>query len=323
MNNTYRIIAVMIILIISIQLCGFATIKPDIAIDTEKHHVYKHITAEDLLSELSADKKNAQNKYKNQYILLSGLFESADSNGNSFSIINSKYESINCVFEKKLNIDTSDYSFMDKVAVYGKCTFSFGKIKFTDVKKIMTAPVVRSTEVFYTLDETSFEKSTSLERTLNEGKVKYYIPSKWKDIEVNISEQGIGSIEGYQYVLNNTPGSSDAVPESFFICYFDKKLLKESADIKNTDSVEKAIIENIDGSVGKFPSYKVNTYYGVNYQYYLGKYTDAMETGKGYHTEYVFQSDGDRGIIMYLYLYRDAKHISDVMITTRLLEIME
>lgn len=316
----YKLLALLLVPLFVAGLCGFAFSKPEIAVDTERDHVYLHITVESLLAEFSTNSKNAQEKYKGQYLLVSGLFESENKKTGGFSIINSNYDSIDCTFIKNLNLDVSNHSFKDKVAVYGKCTYSFGKLKLVDVEKIIVAPAVRTSETYFTLDGTSLDKSAALERTLNDGKVKFYIPEKWKDIEVNISEEGIGSMDGYQYVLNKTRGSSDTEPESLFICYLESDKLRYVSDMKNTDGVEKAIIENIEGSVGTFPAYKTTTSYGAKYQYYLGKFNDETEVGKGYRTEYIFQADGDRGIIMFLYLYREEKHLSDVLIAARMLE---
>lgn len=326
MHKKYlKIIALFLILLFSFQLCGFSLFNStEVAVDTEKNYVYQHISAETLLSEIKSDKKNAKEKYNNSFILLSGMFESADTGSGKLSIINSEYESINCIFDKEQSIDTSDFRFKDRVAVFGKCSFWFDEVRLVEVKKVIFAPVISSSEVYYTLDGISFDKSSSVQRTLNNGKVKFYIPSRWKSIENNISEMELGNIEGYQYVLNKTPDSSDAVPESLFVCYFDKdKLLKEPADIKYTDKVEKAIVENIEGRTDNFSSKSVKTYYGANYHYYHGKFSDDFDMGKGYRTEYIFQPDGDRGLILFLYLYTNTNHISDVMITTRLLEVEE
>ena len=49
---------------------------------------------------------------------------------------------------------------------------------------------------------------------LDNGRVEYYIPSFWEEIQHNISQENLGSIEGYQYVLNQMPGSQDTTPSS-------------------------------------------------------------------------------------------------------------
>ena len=183
-------------------------------------------------------------------------------------------------------------------------------------------PVVRSSEIYFTLDGSSFDKAGASERKLKNGRVKYYIPGDWIKIEADIKATELGIIEGYQYVLNKMPGNISDVPESLFVCYFDKNLLKNTSDIKNTEQVEKAIIQNInpDEKIGQFPSANVNTYYGAKYQYYSGKYQRGV--GQAYRTEYVFQADGEKGIVMFLYLYpNDNKYLSDVLFTTRFTEI--
>lgn len=316
-NRKCKLLLVLIALIMTVQLCGFSFVQPNIAIDTDKYPVYTYVTADDLINELNRDK--SLSKYKDKYIVLSGMFENRSKDG--INVINSESVTIPCSYKKDAGISSDGFSFKDKIAVWGKCTVTFGKLKLTEVKKIVKDPAVRSSETYYTLNGSFLEKSRALERTLNGGTVKYYIPSGWKAVERNIKGQDLGKIDGYQYVLNNLPGNNSGVPESLFVCYFDKSLLLNSSDMTRTNQVEKAIIKNIEGSVGTFPIYKKTTYYGAKYQYYHGVYNDPLM--EKYSTEYVFQADGDRGIVMYLYLYREteANHLSDVMLITRLLEI--
>jgi len=97
--------------------------------------------------------------------------------------------------------------------------------------------------------------------------------------------------------------------------------LREVTDIDRLDDVEKLMIQNIENknSISGFPLKKVKTYYNANYQYYRGNF--KTELGTGYRTEYIFQKAGETGILMYLYLYKEEKNISDIMLITRLLEI--
>ena len=108
-----------------------------------------------------------------------------------------------------------------------------------------------------------------------------------------------------------------------FICYFDNKtqLSDYLNDSDEIELIEKAIVENILGSVGTFPSKEVKTYYGSKYTYYIGSFKSAFDTGSGYHTEFIFQEDGEDGIVVMLYVYKETTHISDVLFVSRFLEI--
>ena len=154
--------------------------------------------------------------------------------------------------------------------------------------------------------------------------LEFYVPSSWvnQDVQCDILYEKIGTMEGYQYVLNKL-GAGDAEPESFFVAYFNnqKQLSDYLNDSDETKLIEKAIVENILGSVGNFPSKEVDTYYGSEYVYYIGSYKTIFDTGTGYHTEFIFQVDGEDGIVVMLYVYKEPKHLSDVLFVSRFLEI--
>ena len=316
-----RVIALLFIMLICTQLCGFSLSNKKVIIDTEKKPVYEYITADTFLNSIDISEDTAKKKYDDHYLLISGMFESHNASKKSFTIMSRDFRSITCEYDKSFKETLNNYIYKDSIAVYGKCDVSFGKFKINEVKKVIAYQNAKSSEQYYTLDGTFLDKSTASERTLNNNRIKYYIPSSWKSVEKSIREEERGSIEGYQYVLNRLSDSNRSDAESLFVCYFDKKLLKVPDEIKKTEDIEKMIVNNIEGKVDGFPSKEADTYYGSEYQYYLGKYTDLMDVGKGYHTEYVFQKDGNNGIIMYLYLYREPTHISDIMLITRLLEI--
>ncbi|MDO5150727.1 MAG: hypothetical protein Q4D76_15260, partial [Oscillospiraceae bacterium] len=235
--------------------------------------------------------------------------------------VNDLDDDIVCSYDKKTALDLSVFKTNERIAVYGKCEYSFKKYKIENVDKVIKPYSVKSSEQYYTLDGTTLDKTTSIRKSLNNNRIHYYIPNNWKNIEYNIIEKDLGNIEGYQYALNQIPESKDSEPESLFVCYFDSNKLKDPNDMKKKENVEKAIIENIEGSVGTFPKEKVKTYYGPTYKYYTGKFTDIYSGSKGYHVEYIFQEVEDRGIVMYVYFYREKRHLSDVMLVTRLLEV--
>ena len=179
--------------------------------------------------------------------------------------------------------------------------------------------------MYYLSDGSSIDKNRMTARTLRNGSVSFRIPAAWKGVEHSIKDEELGTIEGYQYVLNQLPGNTDTVPESFFVCYFDNEnKLANTDDRKETKLIEKAVINNIsgEGNADSFRYRDVTTYYGAKYDYYVGSYTDAAAVvNNGYHVEYIFQRNGDDGLVMYMYVYKNAKHLSDVMLVTRFLEI--
>lgn len=325
--NTYikKSLCIVITMILCLQLCAFILPDPGFAIDTEKNHVYSYLTLKELLEAFDRNEIAAQDKYNDQYFLLTGEFEQLKPNDNGFTLMigNGNFRSIICQIKKGTNINAEAYSFQDQAAVYGKCSISavFHTIRFTDVEKIGPVPSVRSADCYFTLDNTSLDRSAALQRSLNDGKIKYYIPSYWENIEADIRESDLGSIEGYQYVLNDTQGSKNSVPESLFVCYFSKDQLVDRQEIEftNRKKIEKLIINNINGNSNAITSGFRTTYYGAAYDYFLCRYTDPFNFD-GYRTEYVFQTYKNEGLIMYMYLYREPKHLSDVMLVTRLLE---
>ena len=144
-----------------------------------------------------------------------------------------------------------------------------------------------------------------------------------ENVQFNIIDEKLGTMEGYQYRLNRLD-ANDSVPESLFICYFDNQiqLADYLNDAEKTELIEKAIVYNIIAKENFISSKKgVNTYYGSEYDYYLGSYKTAFDIGTGYHTEFVFQADGDDGIVVMIYVYKETKHLSDVLFVSRFLKI--
>lgn len=321
-----RILSISLIACITTILYGFSFSKKAVSVDTEKNRVYQYITVDSILDAFSRDTKTAREEYEGNYYLMSGKIKEISKKGDSVSIYSSSSDNTmkcNCT-DKNVRNDILKFEVGDSVAVYGKLTVDvFDKEQHIQIEKIIKNPSsIKSDETFFLLNGDKFDAADTLERTLGNGRVKYLIPTNWSEIEVNIAENDLGSIEGYQYVLNKMPGNTNAVPEYVFITYFDKKLLKEASDIKKVDGVEKIIVENIEGNVDKFSSKKVHTYYDAEYQYYLGKYTDQLDAGKGYRTEYIFQEDEDKGIVLIVYVYRDNNYLSDVIFVSRFLKLI-
>ena len=311
-----------------LTLCGagwFGDTK--VAIDTEANKVYQYVSASDLIIDFIKDEKAATKEYDKDYVLLTGKVKSVGKDGKNLEVYGKANTqlAVLCTYDKALKTMASAYKVGDSIALYGQIKVgTIDKQIHMKVEKICVAPTdVTSEDMYYLLDGTSYNKADAQKVLLDNGRVEYYIPSFWEEIQHNISQENLGSIEGYQYVLNQMAGSQDTTPESLFVCYFDNRtqLADYLNDSDETELIEKAIVENILGKVGRFPSKEVKTYYGSEYTYYSGAFKNAFETGAGYHTEFLFQADGDEGVVLVLYVYKDTKHISDVLFLTRFLEV--
>lgn len=313
-----------------LALCGanwFDSAK--VTIDTENNRVYQYHTTDDIVAEFAADVNAAKEKYQDEYVLLSGRIAKIGKDGKNMEVcgLSGTTENIECSYDKSLRTSVLGYKVTDRVALYGKLSVGlFDKEVRFNVEKIAEVPAaIKSDEVYFLLDGTFFDKADAEKVTLDEGHIAYYIPRIWTGNEVqhNIVEEELGIIEGYQYVLNKIPGTSDSIPESLFVCYFDNRelLADYQNDSDETELIEKAIIANILGEVKNFPTKEVKTYYDAEYTYYSGVFKNALETGTGYHSEFIFQKDGRDGIIMFLYVYKDTKHLSDVLFLSRFLKI--
>lgn len=311
------------VLIIStnIVFCGAGFLKKaDIEIDTKKSKVYKIYSIEDVLAGGAEDNYNL--------CCVSGTVAEIGKNNKKMSI---KSESSG----KVIALDTSSVvsavgtlSMSDSITVYGTAE----KGMFEKENHINVSSISKKTEMFsagniYCLaNDKTINKSDMVERTLNDGKIKYYVPKYWTDekVEISVQDNDLGYAEGYQYVLNKIPGATDNEPESFFVCYFKYDgNLQKSTSRSSVKPIEKAIAENIeDKEILKFPTWEEKkTYYGSKYQYYLGNYNDPVRANEAYYTEYVFEQDGEEGLVMYIYVYNKPTHIDDIMFVTRFLEI--
>ena len=322
-----RRIAVLLIFCACLTLCGagwFNTTK--VVIDTESNYVYEQCTADEIISEFAANSKAAKETYQGAAVLLTGKVVSVGNGGKNIVVTGNTLtrSTIEGTCGKALRASARQYKAGDSVALYGRIFVSLltGDI-YLQVDKIINVPAsATSDEMYYLLDGTSFDKQKAIRETLHNGSVEYYVPASWTGgkIRHNVKEENLGTMEGYQYVLNKL--DNESTPESVFVCYFDNSTqLAFAGDAGETKMIEKAIVENILGSVGIFPTKKVTTYYGAEYNYYDGVFKSALETGEGYRTEFVFQADGEDGIVVILYVYREAKHLNDLLFLTRLLEV--
>ncbi|MBO7340281.1 MAG: hypothetical protein J6U66_09460, partial [Lachnospiraceae bacterium] len=169
------------------------------------------------------------------------------------------------------------------------------------------------------------DKEKLEKRELKDGLVTFYIPSQFKGVEKNIIKEELGTMEGYQYRLNEIDQHS-IKPESLFVCYFsnEQKLLRTS-DKGRTEAIEQEIIKNIcpdKDLVGNIKTpkrtQKKNTYYDAEYHYYQEEF--KSEGGQSYRAEFIFQPDGTNGFIVYLYVDLEKDHLDDVMLFLRMVE---
>jgi len=322
-----RLISILLIVPMLIVLCGFSGNVTVIA-DTNNNHVYEYVTADSMLLDFSNNIESAEKKYKGNYYVISGKVETVSKKGDTIKVYGTSVTDNRIIgsCSKSLRAEALKYSSGADIYVFGKISVDpIDKEIHISVEKFASITGAVKAGTFFQLDGSSVNKNSMGSKTLNNGRVSYYIPPEWEEVEHSIQADEIGTIEGYQYVLNKLPGNKDTVPESFFVCYFDNASKLESTDDKKeTVLIEKAIINNISGE-GKGDSARtkdVTTYYGTKYNYYVGSYTDILDAGNnGYHVEYIFQKDGDKGLVMYLYVYKEAKHLSDVMFVTRFLTI--
>ena len=316
--------AVILALCACLALCGAGLFNnAKVVIDMENNPVYKYCTADTLISAFVKDNKAAKENYKDALLLLPGKIKSIGKNGKDIILTGATHTEleIDCSYDKELRENALAYKVGDSVALYGKIDIdAIDKDIHLKTEKIVEVPVaITSDDIYYLLDGASFDKADSEKVTLNNGSIEFLIPSYWKneDIKHDILADKLGTLEGYQFVLNKL-SSGDSAPESFFVAYFDNKeqLSDYLNDSDETKLIEKAIVENILGSVGSFPTKTIG-----EYAYYTGAYKTAFDTGTGYHTEFVFLADGEDGIVVMLYVYKETKHLSDVLFVSHFLEV--
>ncbi len=325
--KTRKAASLLLFIPVMLFLCGFLFDTVTVMVDTEKNHVFEAASADDILSDFGKDQIAAEKRYKDKYFIISGKIESISPRGDMVLMTGSSVTDnrIICECFKDLRSQALKFSPGSGLGVYGKITVDlFDKEIHIQAEKLVSSLTGIKKGGYYLVDGSSIDKSRMVTRKLRNGNVTYRIPAAWKGVEHSILDEDLGTMEGYQFVLNQLPGNTDTVPESFFVCYFDSEdKLANTDDKKETKLIAKAIIDNIcgEGKGNSARSRDVTTYYGAKYNYFVTEYTDEMAVGNnGYHVEFIFQKNGDDGLVMYMYLYRNAKHLSDVMFVTRFLE---
>ena len=316
-------LTVLSVVLCCVIFCSFAFpsgIRDELVINAETNHVYRYAPVEKILS-------GARNIYDGQYVLVTGRFKNGSDK--TFNITDSENDDsendfLECVVKKDVTVNVSGYKHDDFIAVYGKCEFHNKGIRRKDVVKVTAPPSAVKTlsdEAYFTEDGEVFDKASAVMRSLADEKIKYSISPQLAAVEVNIRESENGVIEGYQYVLDSLDENDNAA-ESLFVCYFDKTMLEHPTDIsKKAKETERAIVSNISGDPGNSYPNLFNSYSsadnGKKFRYYRNLY--RRPDGTGYYAEYAFTPYND-GMVMFLYVYIEPKHRSDVMFVMRFLE---
>ncbi len=320
-----------ILLLASFVFSGAIFQTPEMTMDTEINPIYRNESVEYFLLRQKTASDVVKKEYLNQYFVMLGKVKGRNADGKQLKlgmILNNSSETLTCnagndeIAEAIKGLLLGDY-----VKVYGKMTMGVfdGKWTMTVDKVEKTFDKTISRTAYSALSGRTVDTEEMETRTLNNGAIKYYLPSGWSGVEKNLRTEKLGDLEGYQYRLNEIDKQS-VTPESLFVCYFDNdEMLLRSSDKTRTEAIEQAIVKNILGEknilgIEATPKRKLKktTSYGAEYHYFQEGY--SSELGPNYHAEFIFQPDGNKGFVIYLYVYQKKSHIDDVMLLLRTLE---
>lgn len=315
------VIICLIMVCMSAILCGA---KTAVELDTQSRVVYESIGTDKIFKDFSNDDKVAKSTYSDNYYLLYGKVLSKSKNNKEIvlgAIDGKSSNKLTCKFSDKDDIKfVSSLSISSTVRVYGKLTVGLkNALTLKEIKGISKVDAGNVADGAFSVLGGRAIKKTSMKKTAIEGSnTTFYVPSEWQNVEHDIKKEQLGSMSGYQYRLNEIE-NKDAYAESLFVCYFDKISGVDKNDRGDNKLIEEAILRDILGkdSLKKFPLKTVNTYYGTKYKYYRDSY--KKDTGEKYQVEVVFQEKGD-GIIVFFYVYKEPKHVGDIMVVMRMLE---
>ncbi|MBO4291399.1 MAG: OB-fold nucleic acid binding domain-containing protein [Lachnospiraceae bacterium] len=323
-KKIYRV-PVLLLCIMNLVLGGSFWKQPEMTLDSEQHIVYQYVSLEKLLIRITSNPESAERTYLNQYFAVIGRIRVKSEDNKQMTLgVPGAYisDALQCnVSDTGLSDEIEGLKTGDIVKVYGKVTKGFLDGKWTfSVNQIEKTD---ETEISQTAYQTSggpvLDREEMANRSLNGGKVTFYVPESWTNVERNLVEEGLGSMEGYQYCLNEI-GQQSVQPESFFICYFDNDShLLKSSDRDSTELIERAVVKNILKEDPGAADLKKTSYYGADYHYYQAAYKTVF--GQNYRAEFVFRPDDTKGFVVYLYIYREKSHLDEIMTVMRLLEL--
>ena len=326
----FRIKGTIIILILlsTMMLCGFK--KKPVTLDTETSFLFQNISVEKIASDVEKDSDLAKEKYDGSYYMILGKIIEISKDNKNITVSgasNSARATVECSASDKAVIAAmKELKVSDTVKVYGKTKVGLiNKDVSLEILQITSAEITDISETAYSfIDGKSYDTKNMSSRELADGKVKYFIPHNWIDVERNIVKNDLGSMEGYQYTLNEISGDLAVEPESIFVGYFNsKEKLRDRSQIGETREIRKTIIANILKTGGERVKNseikKRKSYYGAEYYYYDGAYEDKQ--GKGHHVEFVFQEVDNDGMVVYLYVYNEENHMDDILSVMRCLAV--
>ncbi len=312
-----RILCILMLSLMAFLNSGLSFNAPIVDMDPDENPSYEYADLGEIITAAGSDR--AADTFKNKYYWTYGIVRSINLEKRTVSLAPGDDEKISLEFK---NVKTAGgVAVKDTVRVYfrivsgiigSKANFEIDRMERSEIRKI-------EGEVFSTADGRMLKADEGNKRTLGDGKMVYHIPDAWKNVEADIRENELGSIDGYQYKLNKL-GKGEAYSECIFVTYFDKTKMVDVNDINENKRIEKAIVKDIlkKDVTGNFPLREISTSYGPGYKYYRGNY--KRSTGETYLTEFVFQEQGD-GIAVILYLYRDKKHLNDIMNVLRTVRV--
>ena len=325
MNKKKRRALAAVLIIMCLFLCGGILSSASPILDANQNAAYQNMEFEEFWAALNNDTNKVKISYC--YMLLGRIvYRDNDRKGIRLGTLRGSDATtyIECKFTsdalKEGQSSLDQMTVGDTVKVYGKLTKDYLRNKWVfvmdKVEKTEQTSAVRT--AYSTKSGVTYDVGDMVERKLDGGKITYQIPEKWEAVESNIVDDGLGRIEGYQYRLNEIDQQS-IEPESIFVCYFDSSLqLLKSSDKSDTEGIERAIVQNILGKDPGKAVKKLSTYYGASYHYYQEKYAP---TGVGYHVEFVFEPVEKRGMIVYLYVYKENAHLDDVILMMRQMRV--
>ncbi len=301
-------------------LTGFDFFNDPRELDPHSRVVYRSTDIAGVIGDIGRGEKDPN-------YAVSGKIDNIGKKYDVFRITGSKDEVIECrTSEIAVKNAVADLSNGDTVTVYGEFRKNLigGGIsgKILDIKK---GEIEKGDGILISGGKIYNSENTRKETIVNKRNngsdiVTFRVPKDWERVEKELDSKG-DHIYGYQYRLNRIRGS--AVPESLYVFYFDyNKNLTDKSRYDEKEKIEAAIVRNIlsKKDAGKCPESVVTSPYGPVYHYYDDKYESGDDV---YHLEFVFRSNGQRGMLVYMYIYRLPERVDEIMYVMRTTEIKE
>ena len=321
MKKTIKCFAVLFLLIAVILTgTGFVFINDPVELDPDRHKIYRAVSYEALVSEVQGGSKDSACMVNGKISAIGKRYDSFRITSGEGGVYISCRSSVTEVKNRIALLSEGDS--ITACGTFRKALLGGGINAEIDL--IMDESVRTGGDTYIADDGTVFDSSSTLERKivnpLKKGSdiISYRIPAEWEEAEYELDDKG-DHIRGYRYGLNRLDKKS--VPESLYVFYFDyNKNLADRSQYDRTGRIEKALVENILGmeDAGKCPESERKGPYGVKYQYYDDKYEHGDDV---YHAEFVFRENGDKGLLVLLYIYRIPDRVNEVMYLMRTTEI--